>query len=276
MQIKRVDDKPMVIHVKEKPKLHTKGKREAQLKGRAVLTITKGPRMCGDKPPAFKSESSRGRLGIRSSITGQRQTTATPPLKIRPLGERVTDKRHGRLLKTAGAAGARKALSNMEGGEEVFEAGLLAEAATRPARRIAGLNRSEYRRNRIQQRQKKNIKQVKFGSSIQKREAVPGTAGIRRSFSAEQKAIAVKGKKTVKHTKDGAKGGNAGGSAVLAGMKAVSYTHLSFVSVNRRYRDDTGTIFRCGREETTSFKKGEKQSKGITHCGRTILVWQPD
>lgn len=219
MQIKRVDDKPMVIHVKEKPKLHTKGKREAQLKGRAVLTITKGPRMCGDKPPAFKSESSRGRLGIRSSITGQRQTTATPPLKIRPLGERVTDKRHGRLLKTTGAAGARKALSNIEGGEEVFEAGLLAEAATRPARRIAGLNRSKYRRNRIQQKQKKNIKQVKFGSRIQKREAVSGTAGIRRSFSAEQKAIAVKGAKTVKRTKDGAKGGNAGGSAGLAGMK---------------------------------------------------------
>ena len=28
MQIKRVDDKPMMIHVKEKPKLRTKGKRQ--------------------------------------------------------------------------------------------------------------------------------------------------------------------------------------------------------------------------------------------------------
>lgn len=217
MQIKRVDDKPMVIHVKEKPKLHTKGKREAQLKGRAVLTITKGPKMCGNRPPAFKSESGRGRLGARSGITGQRQTAATSPLKIRPSGERVTDKRHGRLLKTAGAVGVRKALSNMEGGEEVFEAGLLAAAATRPAQRLADFNKSKYRRNRIQQRQ--NIKQVKFGSKIQKREVVSGTAGIRKTFSAEQKAIAVKGAKTVKHTKDGVKGGNAGGSAGPAGMK---------------------------------------------------------
>lgn len=217
MQIKRVDDKPMVIHVKEKPKLHTKGKREAQLKGRAVLTITKGPKMSGNRPPAFKLESGRSRLGVRSGITGQRQTTATPPLKIRPSGERVTDKRHGRLLKTAGAVGARKALSNMEGGEEVFEAALLAEAATRPARRLADFNRSKYRRNKIHQRQ--NVKTVKFGSKIQKREAVSGTAGIRKTFSAEQKAIAVKGAKTVKYTKDEVKGGNAGGSASLAGMK---------------------------------------------------------
>lgn len=219
MQIKRVDDKPMVIHVKEKPKLHTKGKREAQLKGRAVLTITKGPKMCGDRPPTFRLESGRGRLGARSGISGQRQTTARSPLKIRASGEHVTNKKHGRVLKTAGAVGARKALSNMEGGEEVFEAGLLAEAATRPVRRLADPNRSKYRRNRIQQRQKKNIKQVKFGSSIQKREAESGTAGIRRSFSAEQKAIAVKGRKNVKYTGDGAKAGKAGGSVGLARMK---------------------------------------------------------
>lgn len=219
MQIKRVDDKPMVIHVKEKPKLHTKGKREAQLKGRAVLTITKGPKMCGDRPPTFRLESGRSRLGARSGISGQRQTTARSPLKICASGEPVTNKRHGRVLKTAGAVGARKALSNMEGGEEVFESGLLAEAATRPVRRIADLNRSKYRRNRIQQRQKKNIKQVKFGSRIQKREAESGAAGIRSSFNAEQKASAVKGRKIVKYTGDGAKAGKTGGSAGLTRMK---------------------------------------------------------
>ena len=38
MNIKKVDDKPMVIHTKEKPKLKVKGAPETKIKGRNVLT----------------------------------------------------------------------------------------------------------------------------------------------------------------------------------------------------------------------------------------------
>lgn len=39
MNIKKVDDKPMVIHTKEKAKLHIKGAAETKIKGRNVLTV---------------------------------------------------------------------------------------------------------------------------------------------------------------------------------------------------------------------------------------------
>lgn len=191
MQIKRVDDKPMMIHVKEKPKLCTKGKRQVQLKGRAVLTITKGPKVSGKRPPAFTVSTGKGSLKGRSGTRNQRRTTATSsPLNQRPIRTRTADKTRGRILKTAGIAGAKKALSNMEGGDEVFEAGLLMEAATRPIRGVVDLKKYHHRKNIV--RQKRRIKQVQFGSKVQRKEAGTGLVGIRRPLSAEQRAAAIK------------------------------------------------------------------------------------
>lgn len=191
MQIKRVDDRPMTIHVKEKPKLHTKGKRQAQLKGRAVLTITKGPKVSEKRPPAFKGSTGKGSLKARRGEINQRRTTATSsPLNQRTNGTRIVDKKHGRILKTAGIAGTKKALSNMEGGDEVFEAGMLMEAATRPVKGVADLKRYHHRKNVIQQKQ--GIKQVRFRSKIQRKEAGSDFVGIRRTFRTEQRAAAIK------------------------------------------------------------------------------------
>jgi len=39
LNIKKVDDKPMVILTKEKPKVHVKGAPEAKIKGRNILTM---------------------------------------------------------------------------------------------------------------------------------------------------------------------------------------------------------------------------------------------
>lgn len=216
MQIKRVDDKPMIIHVKEKPKLHTIGKRQAQLKGRAVLTITKGPKMSDRRPPAFKVN---GGMGMRSGTAGQRRTPATSPLKQRPSGKAVADKKRGRFLKTAGAVGTRKALSNMEGGEEVFEAGLLMGAATRPIRGVADLKRSYQRRNSSREKKKKAIKQVQFRSRVQKKESGSELAGIRRPLSAEQKAAAIKRVGGSKYIGDQPKGKVIQGNVRQAGVK---------------------------------------------------------
>lgn len=47
MNIKKVDDKPMVIHTKEKPKLKVKGAPETKIKGRNVLTVQHGPKIAG-------------------------------------------------------------------------------------------------------------------------------------------------------------------------------------------------------------------------------------
>ena len=40
LNIKKVDDKPMVIHTKEKAKLHIRQEPEAKIKGRNILVVT--------------------------------------------------------------------------------------------------------------------------------------------------------------------------------------------------------------------------------------------
>ena len=51
-----MDDKPMVIHTKEKTKLHIKQEPEAKIKGRNVLVVDKTPNAAGvDKPANRKS-----------------------------------------------------------------------------------------------------------------------------------------------------------------------------------------------------------------------------
>ena len=47
MNIKKVDDKPMEIHTKEKTRLHVKGAPETKIKGRNILTVQRGPKIAG-------------------------------------------------------------------------------------------------------------------------------------------------------------------------------------------------------------------------------------
>lgn len=47
MNIKKVDDKPMVIHTKEKTKIHVKAQPETKIKGRNVLVVEKKPKIAG-------------------------------------------------------------------------------------------------------------------------------------------------------------------------------------------------------------------------------------
>ena len=44
MKIKKVDDKPMVIHTKEKAKIHTHNPKQAKIKGNNIYTVERGPK----------------------------------------------------------------------------------------------------------------------------------------------------------------------------------------------------------------------------------------
>ena len=43
MKIKKVDDKPMVIHTKQKAKIHTHEPRQASIKGSNIYTVDRDP-----------------------------------------------------------------------------------------------------------------------------------------------------------------------------------------------------------------------------------------
>lgn len=43
MKIKKVDDKPMVIHTKQKAKIHTHEPKQASIKGSNIYTVDQDP-----------------------------------------------------------------------------------------------------------------------------------------------------------------------------------------------------------------------------------------
>ena len=49
MKIKKVDDKPMVIHTKEKAKIHAHEPKGAKIKGSNIYTVERGPKVHAGK-----------------------------------------------------------------------------------------------------------------------------------------------------------------------------------------------------------------------------------
>lgn len=47
MKIRKVDDKPMVIHTKEKAKIHAHEPKGAKIKGSNIYTVERGPKTAG-------------------------------------------------------------------------------------------------------------------------------------------------------------------------------------------------------------------------------------
>ena len=55
MKIKKVDDKPMVIHTKKKAKLHTHEPKKASIKAANIYTVDRSPKIKGsDSMYGFK------------------------------------------------------------------------------------------------------------------------------------------------------------------------------------------------------------------------------
>ena len=90
MKIRKVDDKPMVIHTKRKPRLHTGKKAVTGKKAENTSAAVKGR-----KP----------HIGIRDKYTESGRS-----VKVR-----------NQSLKTMAAAGARAGAGQIEGGEEIKE-----------------------------------------------------------------------------------------------------------------------------------------------------------
>lgn len=111
MNIKKVDDKPMVIHTKEKPKLKIKGAPETKIKGRNVLTVRHEPKIAGSSTE--KSVVENGRIKLKKSPvhvadkrkTGQ-TTTAVDGMEYKGRNGTVQDRKAGRTAYEQGRSGS--------------------------------------------------------------------------------------------------------------------------------------------------------------------------
>ena len=127
MKIRKVDDKPMVIHTKRKPRLHTGKKAVTGKKAENTSAAVKGR-----KP----------HIGIRDKYTESGRS-----VKVR-----------NQSLKTMAAAGARAGAGQIEGGEEIKESLDLAAAAAAPAADITSGAGKLYRRKKTENKEKKEEK----------------------------------------------------------------------------------------------------------------------
>ena len=59
MKIRKVDDKPMIIHTKEKAKIHAHEPKGAKIKGSNIYTVERGPKTIGAKVSDDKKKSYR-------------------------------------------------------------------------------------------------------------------------------------------------------------------------------------------------------------------------
>lgn len=126
MKVKKIEDKPMVIHTKKKPRLHLHTGKKAVLRKKAENTSVTVKRR---KPHP----------GIRDKMAESGKS-----VKVR-----------NQSLKTMAAAGARAEAGQTEGGEEIKESLDLAAAATAPAVGIASGAGKLYRRKKAENKEKR-------------------------------------------------------------------------------------------------------------------------
>lgn len=90
MKIKKVEDKPMVIHTKKKPKLHLHTKKKAVIKKKVT-------------PTSVTVERKKARSGIKKKMEESGQS-----IKVRK-----------ECLRTMAGVGIRAGAEQIEGGEEI-------------------------------------------------------------------------------------------------------------------------------------------------------------
>ena len=170
MKIKKVDDKPMVIHTKEKAKIHSHEPKGARIKGSNIYTVERGPKIAG-----AKAAETMGKKSYRKSTVYQVNVKEKGLSRFkRNVREANTSiKTKNTNLHIAGRTGALTAgavTEQMEGGQEVSQAAYLAYEASQPVTGTASKGAALFRKKAAAEA-KKRIKKVEAGKKLAKKTA---------------------------------------------------------------------------------------------------------
>lgn len=215
MNIKKVDDKPMVIHTKEKTKLHVKTAPETKIKAGNVLTVERTPKFVGaereakadnmdKRMSALKVKSatkdSKGKADAEKRLSDKRgQSAQSSSVKSKSVKEdikkfmqkenskyaqfekskqdreKAIGKKNGSTVSTLASVGAKTSLDQMEGGSEVYESYMVARNLSRPVESATDAGRRLYRTQAAKAKEKR-IKKVQAGKKISKKAAKDSAA----------------------------------------------------------------------------------------------------
>lgn len=179
MKIKKVDDKPMVIHTKEKAKIHAHEPKGAKIKGSNIYTVERGPKVHDAKANEMDKKAS-AKLMLQKSAGGKRtyrkSTIHQSEAKDKGLSRFKRNIREsGTSIKTkntnlhiAGRTGALAAGAVTE--QEVSQAAYLAYESSRPVTGTASKGAALFRKKAAAEA-KKRIKKVEAGKKLAKKTA---------------------------------------------------------------------------------------------------------
>lgn len=249
MNIKKVDDKPMVIHTKKKMEFHTKepDKRsyiQKDIKDSAKNVVNND-----------KNATTKGKRFFRNRIN-----EANSSIKIK-----------SQRLRVAGVAGAGAVTNQVEGGKEVNEAAGVAVAISSPVIRGARMSSGLIREAGMQIRKQKH-KKVEVGKKIARRESK------RVAKNSVKKVTKGTAKKVAKETaKESAKVATKVGTQVattVAGSSAGPYGMLIGAAAGKAAGDKIDSIDRKATSRMRKLKffqdKLQEQDKQKDSIGKLV------
>ena len=164
-----MDDKPMIIHTKEKAKIHAHEPKGAKIKGSNIYTVERGPKTIGAKVSDDKKKSYR-----KSTIhQSEPKNRGLSRFKRNYRESNTSIKTKNTNLHIAGRTGALAAgavTEQVEGGQEVSQAAYLAYEASRPVTGTASKGAALFRKKAAAEARKR-IKKVDAGKKLAKKTA---------------------------------------------------------------------------------------------------------
>ena len=169
MKIKKVDDKPMVIHTKEKAKIHSHEPKKAKIKGSNIYTVQRGPKIASAK---VNDNTDKKKIYRKSTVhQAEKKEKGLSKFKRNIRESKTSIKTKNTNLHIAGRTGALVAgavTEQVEGGQEVSQAAYLAYEVSRPVTGTASRGASLFRKKAVAEA-KKHIKKVEAGKKLAKK-----------------------------------------------------------------------------------------------------------
>ena len=201
LKIKKVDDKPMVIHTKKKAKIHMHEPKKAKIKGSNIYTVQRGPKIA-----SAKINDTGKKKSYRKSTIHQAEKKEKEPSKFkRNIRESNTSiKTKNTNLHIAGRTGALATgavTEQVEGGQEVSQAAYLAYEASRPVTGTASRGASLFRKKAAAEA-KRRIKKVETGKKLAKKMGKKAASDTAKKVAGDTTKTAAKetAKETAKNT----------------------------------------------------------------------------
>jgi len=169
LKIKKVDDKPMVIHTKEKAEIHSHEPKKAEINGSNIYTVQRGPKIASTK---VNDNTDKKKIYRKSTVhQAEKKEKGLSKFKRNIRESKTSIKTKNTNLHIAGRPGALAAgavTEQVEGGQEVSQAAYLAYEASRPVTGTASRGASLFRKKAAAEA-KKRIKKVEAGKKLAKK-----------------------------------------------------------------------------------------------------------